>query len=111
MCACLELVCPLGLHLDLVKRTEFAMDVARGMTALHSARPNAIVHRDLKPANLLVTARFEVRSHCSKSGSDALRWSSPLIQLLCLLFWFMLVVLPHTPLPWTMDDASLLPVH
>jgi serine/threonine protein kinase len=39
-----------------VKRVEFAMDVARGMSCLHAQRP-AIIHRDLKPANLLVSAR------------------------------------------------------
>jgi len=49
-----------GLHLDLVKKVEFAMDIARGMSCLHAQRP-AIIHRDLKTANLLVSARFEVK--------------------------------------------------
>ncbi|KAL6765839.1 kinase-like domain-containing protein, partial [Haematococcus lacustris] len=49
-----------GLSLDLVKRVEFIIDIARGMSCLHSQRP-PIVHRDLKPANLLVSARFEVK--------------------------------------------------
>lgn len=42
-----------GLHLDLVKKVEFGMDIARGMSCLHAQRP-AIIHRDLKTANLLV---------------------------------------------------------
>lgn len=46
--------------LDLVKKVEFAIDVARGMSCLHAQRP-AIIHRDLKPANLLVSARLEVK--------------------------------------------------
>ncbi|KAF8071147.1 drkC [Scenedesmus sp. PABB004] len=49
-----------GLALDLPKRVEFAMDVARGMACLHAQRP-IIIHRDLKTANLLVSARFEVK--------------------------------------------------
>lgn len=49
-----------GLALDLQKRVEFAMDVARGMACLHAQRP-IIIHRDLKTANLLVSARFEVK--------------------------------------------------
>jgi serine/threonine protein kinase len=49
-----------GLALDLLKRVEFAMDVARGMACLHAQRP-IIIHRDLKTANLLVSARFEVK--------------------------------------------------
>ncbi|KAF6254693.1 kinase-like domain-containing protein, partial [Scenedesmus sp. NREL 46B-D3] len=49
-----------GLVLDLLKRVEFAMDVARGMACLHAQRP-VIIHRDLKTANLLVSARFEVK--------------------------------------------------
>lgn len=38
-----------GLPVDLVKKMEFAMDVARGMSCLHAQRP-AIIHRDLKTA-------------------------------------------------------------
>jgi serine/threonine protein kinase len=49
-----------GLALDLLKRVEFAMDVARGMACLHAQRP-IIIHRDLKTANLLVSARFEIK--------------------------------------------------
>jgi serine/threonine protein kinase len=49
-----------GLALDLQKRVEFAMDVARGMACLHAQRP-IIIHRDLKTANLLVSARFEIK--------------------------------------------------
>lgn len=52
--------CAAGLALDLLKRVEFAMDVARGMACLHAQRP-IIIHRDLKTANLLVSARFEVK--------------------------------------------------
>lgn len=51
---------PAGIPLDLIKRVEFAVDVARGMSCLHAQRPT-IIHRDLKPANLLVSARFEVK--------------------------------------------------
>lgn len=51
---------PAGIQLDLPKRVEFAMDVARGMACLHAQRP-IIIHRDLKTANLLVSARFEVK--------------------------------------------------
>ncbi len=36
------------------------MDIARGMSCLHSQKP-PIIHRDLKTANLLVSARFEVK--------------------------------------------------
>lgn len=36
-----------GLQLDLAKRVEMAMDVARGMSALHAQKP-PIVHRDMK---------------------------------------------------------------
>lgn len=50
----------LGLVLDLPKRVEFAMDIARGMACLHAQRP-IIIHRDLKTANLLVSARFEIK--------------------------------------------------
>lgn len=46
--------------LDLAKKVEFAMDVARGMSCLHAQRP-PVIHRDLKSANLLVSARFEVK--------------------------------------------------
>jgi serine/threonine protein kinase len=49
-----------GLALDLTKRIEFALDVARGMACLHAQQP-IIIHRDLKTANLLVSARFEVK--------------------------------------------------
>jgi serine/threonine protein kinase len=49
-----------GIQLDLTKRLEFAIDVARGMSCLHAQRPS-IIHRDLKTANLLVSARFEVK--------------------------------------------------
>jgi len=49
-----------GLALDLTKRIEFALDIARGMACLHAQRP-IIIHRDLKTANLLVSARFEVK--------------------------------------------------
>jgi serine/threonine protein kinase len=52
-------VCP-GLTLDLTKRIEFALDIARGMACLHAQRP-IIIHRDLKTANLLVSARFEIK--------------------------------------------------
>jgi serine/threonine protein kinase len=51
---------PTGAGLSLTKRVEFALDVARGMAALHSQRP-PIIHRDLKTANLLVTSRMEVK--------------------------------------------------
>ena len=33
-----------GVHLDLVKGVEFAMDVARGMSCLHAQKP-IIIHR------------------------------------------------------------------
>jgi hypothetical protein len=33
------------------------MDIARGMSCLHTQRP-PIIHRDLKAANLLVSARW-----------------------------------------------------
>ncbi len=46
--------------LDLSKRLEFALDIARGMACLHAQRP-IIIHRDLKTANLLVSARFEIK--------------------------------------------------
>jgi serine/threonine protein kinase len=49
-----------GQPLDLSKRLEFAMDIARGMACLHAQRP-IIIHRDLKTANLLVSARFEIK--------------------------------------------------
>lgn len=49
-----------GLALDLSKRIEFALDIARGMACLHAQRP-IIIHRDLKTANLLVSARFEIK--------------------------------------------------
>ncbi len=49
-----------GLVLDLSKRIEFALDIARGMACLHAQQP-IIIHRDLKTANLLVSARFEVK--------------------------------------------------
>lgn len=49
-----------GLHLDIVKKVEFALDIARGMCCLHAQKP-PVVHRDLKTANLLVSARFEVK--------------------------------------------------
>lgn len=49
-----------GLQINLVRATEFAIDIARGMNCLHEQRP-AIIHRDLKTANLLVSARFEVK--------------------------------------------------
>ncbi|GAX75524.1 hypothetical protein CEUSTIGMA_g2967.t1 [Chlamydomonas eustigma] len=49
-----------GLHLDTVKKTEFSLDIARGMSCLHAQHP-PVIHRDLKPANLLVSARFEVK--------------------------------------------------
>jgi serine/threonine protein kinase len=49
-----------GLALDLPKRIEFALDIARGMACLHAQQP-IIIHRDLKTANLLVSARFEVK--------------------------------------------------
>jgi serine/threonine protein kinase len=51
---------PQGAGLTLTKRVEFALDVARGMAALHSQRP-PVIHRDLKTANLLVTSRMEVK--------------------------------------------------
>jgi hypothetical protein len=35
--------------LDVPKRIDFLMDIARGMVALHGCNP-AIIHRDLKPA-------------------------------------------------------------
>lgn len=49
-----------GLALDLCKRIDFALDIARGMACLHAQRP-IIIHRDLKTANLLVSARFEIK--------------------------------------------------
>jgi serine/threonine protein kinase len=49
-----------GLTLDVTKRIEFALDIARGMACLHAQRP-IIIHRDLKTANLLVSARFEIK--------------------------------------------------
>ncbi|KAI8464201.1 MAG: kinase-like domain-containing protein, partial [Monoraphidium minutum] len=49
-----------GVPLDLPKRIEFALDIARGMACLHAQQP-VIIHRDLKTANLLVSARFEVK--------------------------------------------------
>jgi serine/threonine protein kinase len=51
---------PAGAGLGLVKRVEFAVDVARGMACLHAQQP-MVIHRDLKTANLLVSARFEVK--------------------------------------------------
>ncbi|GFR41489.1 hypothetical protein Agub_g2180 [Astrephomene gubernaculifera] len=49
-----------SITLDLAKKVEFSMDIARGMSCLHSQKP-PIIHRDLKTANLLVSARFEVK--------------------------------------------------
>ncbi|GIL75994.1 hypothetical protein Vretimale_5660 [Volvox reticuliferus] len=49
-----------SIPLDLTKKVEFSMDIARGMSCLHSQKP-PIIHRDLKTANLLVSARFEVK--------------------------------------------------
>ncbi|GLC33191.1 hypothetical protein PLESTB_000360900 [Pleodorina starrii] len=49
-----------SIPLDLLKKVEFSMDIARGMSCLHSQKP-PIIHRDLKTANLLVSARFEVK--------------------------------------------------
>ncbi|KAG1665785.1 hypothetical protein FOA52_002880 [Chlamydomonas sp. UWO 241] len=49
-----------GLQLDVAKKVEMAMDIARGMSCLHAQKP-PIIHRDLKTANLLVSARFEVK--------------------------------------------------
>ncbi|KAL2630492.1 hypothetical protein R1flu_015178 [Riccia fluitans] len=36
------------------KAVAFALDIARGMSYLHSHKPEAVVHRDLKPSNLLL---------------------------------------------------------
>ena len=33
-----------GLHLDLIKKVEFALDIARGMSCLHAQNP-PIIHR------------------------------------------------------------------
>ncbi|MCW5672920.1 MAG: protein kinase [Hydrogenophaga sp.] len=34
---------------------QIAADIARGLTYLHTFRPQAIVHRDIKPANIMLT--------------------------------------------------------
>lgn len=46
--------------LDLRLRIHMALDIAKGMNFLHSARP-PIIHRDLKPANLLIGMHYEVK--------------------------------------------------
>eukprot|EP00879_Flechtneria_rotunda_P011156 GHRR01011654.1.p1 GENE.GHRR01011654.1~~GHRR01011654.1.p1 ORF type:complete len:1165 (+),score=475.65 GHRR01011654.1:461-3955(+) len=69
-----------GLALDLAKRVEFAMDVARGMACLHAQRP-IIIHRDLKTANLLVSARFEVK--VADFGLSRIKDASQVCGCLC----------------------------
>ncbi|KAH7283783.1 hypothetical protein KP509_34G023800 [Ceratopteris richardii] len=39
--------------LPAIKAVDFALDIARGMTFLHTG-PNVIIHRDLKPRNVLL---------------------------------------------------------
>eukprot|EP00192_Tetraselmis_astigmatica_P009836 CAMPEP_0117696656 /NCGR_PEP_ID=MMETSP0804-20121206/28794_1 /TAXON_ID=1074897 /ORGANISM="Tetraselmis astigmatica, Strain CCMP880" /LENGTH=827 /DNA_ID=CAMNT_0005510819 /DNA_START=522 /DNA_END=3005 /DNA_ORIENTATION=+ len=46
--------------LPLPLRVRMATHVARGMLALHSARPR-VIHRDLKSANLLVSSSYEIK--------------------------------------------------
>ena len=38
---------PAGLHLDLVKKVEFALDIARGMSCLHAQQP-PVIHRSMR---------------------------------------------------------------
>ncbi|EFC36588.1 predicted protein [Naegleria gruberi] len=37
------------------------LDVGKGMTYLHSIRPNKIIHRDLKPGNILLTKNLNAK--------------------------------------------------
>lgn len=81
----LLLVCPTGcprpparplnldVQVDLVKKVEFGMDIARGMSALHAQKP-PIIHRDLKTANLLVSARLEVKVRAHARGWGMAVW-------------------------------------
>ena len=51
---------PPEIALDLRRKVDLAMDVARAMGYLHSRSP-AVIHRDIKPANFLVDRAWRVK--------------------------------------------------
>jgi serine/threonine protein kinase len=94
-----------ALTLDLPKRVEFAMDIARGMACLHAQRP-IIIHRDLKTANLLVSARFEVK--VADFGLSRIKDASHVSALSLAAAPLYMHACDHSGLRWVLVSGALL---
>ena len=60
-------VCHAGVRLNLAKKTEFAIDIARGMNCLHEQRPGAGAH--IATFNVMGTLLLQVPVRLWKKAS------------------------------------------